>query len=1001
MHPNLSTPLPGHGRSLKPLCAVALVALALTNGFVASPAWAAVPQTLNYQGFLTNKTTSAPLSATASVTFKLYDALTAGTLLYTEIQPTVVVTNGVFNAQIGSVTPLSLAFDKPYWLEITIGTDTLAPRQPLASSATALRASNGTNSITGSFNLGVGLGALGANTTGSMNSAFGINALASNTTGGTNTASGVSALNANSTGNYNVASGAASLALNTTGSNNAANGMRTLGANTTGDNNTAAGFLALSNNTVGANNIAIGANGGASLTTGNFNIDIGNVGVAGEGNTIRIGDTNQTRAFVSGIRAVTTGNNDAQPVVIDSAGQLGSLTCTAGQLFQFNGTKWVCSAGFNIIPGTGGNNSATGTSALQANTTGFNNTAIGVASLQANTTGSYNVASGYQALFSNTTGYNNTVTGAQALYTNTTGYFNTVNGAQTLFANTTGSSNTANGMQALFTNTVGNDNTATGMQTLYSNLTGSSNTAAGSIALRSNTIGNNNTATGFSALYSNLTGTSNTAAGSSALRANTIGSFNTGIGANSLLANTTGINNSGLGVNALLDNTTGAHNSAIGTSALTYNVVGSFNTALGDSALFNATGSNNIGIGYAGGTSLTTGNYNIDIGSVGVAAEGNTIRIGDTNQTRAFISGIRAVTTGINDAQPVGIDSAGQLGSLTCMAGQVMQFNGTQWVCVTGFDVVPGTGTNNTAVGLSVLNSNTTGYNNTAVGVQAMSTNATGLGNSAFGYQALQAITTGSLNTAIGEVAGNSIASGNLNTVVGYNALAGNPTGSGNIAIGANSAWQYVGGDNNIFIGYESAANGAVGFIGSGLIYIGDPAKHHSGATFSTYINAQNFFAVSDRNEKQDFSNVDALEVLRKVASLPTQGWSYKSDQTHARHIGPMAQDFFATFGLGMDNKHISLVDEGGIALTAIQGLNQKLESVVKAQADRIAELEKESAKVAQLGQDRTRQAARIAELEVQTARIAALEQQSAELQRTVKLLLARDRLNETVALQH
>ena len=39
------------------------------------------------------------------------------------------------------------------------------------------------------------------------------------------------------------------------------------------------------------------------------------------------------------------------------------------------------------------------------------------------------------------------------------------------------------------------------------------------------------------------------------------------------------------------------------------------------------------------------------------------------------------------------------------------------------------------------------------------------------------------------------------------------------------------------------------------------------------------------------------------------------------RHIGPMAQDFHSAFGLGLDNKHITTIDEGGVALAAIQGL--------------------------------------------------------------------------------
>ena len=47
-----------------------------------------------------------------------------------------------------------------------------------------------------------------------------------------------------------------------------------------------------------------------------------------------------------------------------------------------------------------------------------------------------------------------------------------------------------------------------------------------------------------------------------------------------------------------------------------------------------------------------------------------------------------------------------------------------------------------------------------------------------------------------------------------------------------------------------------------------------------------------------------------------------------ARHLSPMAQDFHAAFGLnGTDDKHIATVDEGGVALAAIQGLNEKVES--------------------------------------------------------------------------
>ena len=84
---------------------------------------------------------------------------------------------------------------------------------------------------------------------------------------------------------------------------------------------------------------------------------------------------------------------------------------------------------------------------------------------------------------------------------------------------------------------------------------------------------------------------------------------------------------------------------------------------------------------------------------------------------------------------------------------------------------------------------------------------------------------------------------------------------------------------------------------------------------------------ISDRNLKTNFSSVNSLDILEKVMRLPISRWNYKSDRSSVRHVGPMAQDFRAAFKLnGNDDKHISTVDEGGVALAAIQGLNKKLE---------------------------------------------------------------------------
>ena len=95
----------------------------------------------------------------------------------------------------------------------------------------------------------------------------------------------------------------------------------------------------------------------------------------------------------------------------------------------------------------------------------------------------------------------------------------------------------------------------------------------------------------------------------------------------------------------------------------------------------------------------------------------------------------------------------------------------------------------------------------------------------------------------------------------------------------------------------------------------------------------------SDRNVKEHFSSVNPRDVLEKVSALPITEWNYITDGETLKHIGPMAQDFFSAFKVGLDDKHISMVDADGVALAAIQGLNQKLEEQLKQQRAENAEL--------------------------------------------------------------
>ena len=229
----------------------------------------------------------------------------------------------------------------------------------------------------------------------------------------------------------------------------------------------------------------------------------------------------------------------------------------------------------------------------------------------------------------------------------------------------TGGQNTAFGINTLTANTVGGSNVAIGTDALATNTTGALNVAIGHDALMNNSTGFQNVGIGFEALLTNTTGFRNVAIGVRAMRSNISGGFNTAVGDGALNGNTIGGDNVALGGSAVLRNTIGNQNTGVGVFALQENLSGSFNTAVGGNALLNALGDRNVAIGYAAGTSstLATSDRNIYIDNIG-ADESNTIRIGSVH-TRAFMAGIRGVATGVADAIPVLIDSAGQLGTVS------------------------------------------------------------------------------------------------------------------------------------------------------------------------------------------------------------------------------------------------------------------------------------------------------------------------------------------------
>ncbi len=211
------------------------------------------------------------------------------------------------------------------------------------------------------------------------------------------------------------------------------------------------------------------------------------------------------------------------------------------------------------------------------------------------------------------------------------------------------------------------------------------------------------------------------------------------------------------------------------------------------------------------------------------------------------------------------------------------------------------------------------GLNNTASGVAA--TIAGGFGNTASGYFA-----------TVGGGFGN-VAAGTGSFVAGSNALNDSPAHIGVFLFADNSGVPFRSANANEF---AARATGGVRFV-LGVDGAGTP-------TWSCGASDGNSWACSsDRNLKENLQLVDVAGILQRVARLPLYLWNAKGSDPEIRHLGPTAQDFMAAFALGNNDKMIGMQDADGVALAAIQRLNQLLEvqrQNLTEQQQRIAELE-------------------------------------------------------------
>jgi hypothetical protein len=203
-----------------------------------------------------------------------------------------------------------------------------------------------------------------------------------------------------------------------------------------------------------------------------------------------------------------------------------------------------------------------------------------------------------------------------------------------------------------------------------------------------------------------------------------------------------------------------------------------------------------------------------------------------------------------------------------------------------------------------------------------------GLGNTLNGEYAV--IGGGSTNVASGYLA--TIPGGYRNVAAGETSFA---AGYGSDALTAGS---FVWSDYNPSAAHVVAkkpnqflarATGGVAFYSNAAQTAGVSLAPGSG-TWSS---------LSDRNMKTGIVPVDDARILSKLDTLPVSEWSYISERG-VRHIGPMAQDFYAAFRVGEDDRHITSIDEDGVALAAAKALHAENDDL----GVRVATLERRAA---------------------------------------------------------
>lgn len=350
---------------------------------------------------------------------------------------------------------------------------------------------------------------------------------------------------------------------------------------------------------------------------------------------------------------------------------------------------------------------------------------------------------------------------------------------------------------------------------------------------------------------------------------------------------------------------TGEHSIAVGDGA---EASGDYSTAIGQATT--AIGIYSTAIGVA---TRAEGGISTALGSNTYAGEAHSMAWGDNAQA----NGEGATAIG-NYTRAVGVNSTA-MGTETEAVGDYSTAMGRETVA--SWDYATAMGFQTTA---SDHSSTAMGFRTTASGgwSTAMGNFTTASGNWS---TAMGASTTasGEWSTAMGV---STTATGHYSTAMGVFTEASGQysTAMGRYASTNMKDGSFVYGDASVADDYyvQSLMENSFTVRASGGFYLYTNPGLTAGVTLPS--GGSGWDAVSDRNLKENFQQEDGERALAAIASMPIQTWNYKAQDPSIRHMGPMAQDFYAAFGLGTDDKHINTVDIDGVNMLAIQALEKR-----------------------------------------------------------------------------